>query len=157
MTAVETEPGTAVGRTAAGRSRQWWLAVWLRTVGLVDLLAIGAVLAPNASLAAMHQQLRMGSFPDAPVAWYLARSTSWLYVVFAALLLFLSGDVVRHRPTIRFLAGCGFVSGLVLLAIDWSAGMPLWWTATEGPCCLLLAGVTWGLTTGWTDAGRWND
>jgi hypothetical protein len=151
MTAVETEPGTAVGGTAAGRSRPWWLAVWLRAVGLVDLLAIGAVFASNRSLASMHARLGMGTFPDAPVAWYLARSASWLYVLFGVLLLFLSTDVVRYRPVIRFLAACGFASGVVLLGINWSAGLPAWWTATEGPCCLLLAGVTWGLTCGWSD------
>jgi len=126
--------------------RQRRLAWWLRAIGLVDLLAIVAVFASNDELAAMHARLDLGTFPDAPIAFYLARSASWLYVLFGALLWFVSWDVVRYRPLIRFLAACGFASAAVLVGIDWSAGLPWWWIAAEGPCCLLFAAVTWGLT-----------
>jgi hypothetical protein len=123
-----------------------WLAMWLRLIGVVDLFAVVAVFLPNETLAAIHADLALGSWPEAPIAAYLARSASWMYALCGALFLYLSSDVVRYRSLIRFLSLCGVVTGLVLIGIDWSAGMPGWWTATEGPGCGLLALVTWRLT-----------
>src|SRR5262245_26694610 len=104
-----------------------WLAMWLRLIGVIDLLAVAAVFLPNESLAAIHADLALGSWPDAPIAEYLARSASWMYALCGAMFLYLSGDVVRYRSLIRFLSLCGVATGLVLIGIDWSAGMPGWW------------------------------
>jgi len=123
-----------------------WLAAWLRLIGVVDLLAVVAVVLPNDTLAAIHADLALGSWPDASIAGYLARSASWMYALCGALFLFLSTDVVRYRSLIRFLSLCGLATGIVLIGIDWSAGMPAWWTASEGPGCIVLAAVTWWLT-----------
>jgi hypothetical protein len=127
-------------------TQAWWLAAWLRVIGVIDLVAVAAVVLPNETLGAIHADLALGSWPEAPIVAYLARSASWMYVLCGALFLYLSNDVVRYRPLIRFLTLCGVATGFVLIGIDWSAGMPGWWTASEGPGCLLLAAVTWRLT-----------
>ncbi|HUQ68532.1 MAG TPA: hypothetical protein VM165_03355 [Planctomycetaceae bacterium] len=137
---------TAAGEDDAAASPSPWLATWLRAIGVIDLLAVAAVFLPNETLAAIHAHLDLGTWPAAPIAVYLARSASWMYALCGVLLIYLSSDVARYRPLIRFLSACGVATGLVLIGIDWSAGMPWWWTATEGPCCLLLAVVTWMLT-----------
>lgn len=123
--------------SAAGR-----LSVWLRIIGAIDLLAAIPVFLPAETLAAIHGQLDLGTWPEAEIAAYLARSASWMYALCGALFWFLSNDVVRYRPLIRFVAACGVVTGFVLVGIDLLSGMPGWWTAAEGPGCILLAVIT---------------
>jgi hypothetical protein len=132
----------ADGDHSAGSRR---LAVWLRVIGGIDLLAAVAVVLPTEWHAAIHAELDLGNWPDAPIAAYLARSASWMYALCGALLLYLSGDVPRYRALIRFLCVCGVVTGAVLVGIDLAVGMPVWWTLTEGPGCAALAVVTWWL------------
>lgn len=107
--------------------------VWLlRAVGCLDLLALLAVAMPSEWHVQAHASLGLGAMPDSPIVVYLARSASALYAVYGALLLFLSTDVVRHRPVIRFLAWAAQAHALVLVGIDWFAGLPLWWLLAEG-------------------------
>lgn len=117
------------------------LVTLLRAIGLLDLCAFLAVLAPVDWLAWAHRSLGFGEFPASLITHYLARSASLLYGFCGVLLLFLSSDVNRYRPVIRFMAFCGLAASGVLLATDLAVGMPLWWTALEGPGCAVL----WGL------------
>ena len=74
----------------------------------------------------------------APIVEYLARSLSAFYVLFGALSLVLSADVERYRPLVRFL-GCALAAyGTVFVGVDMLAGMPWWWTASEGPPCMVV-------------------
>jgi len=116
----------------------------LRAVGLLDLLAWIAIIAPATQIAAMHARLGMGPFPEAPIAMYLTRTASLLYGFCGLLLLFLSRDVVRYSPVIRFLAYAGVCASLLLLSIDITTGMPLWWAIFESSACAgLWALVAW--------------
>src|SRR5262249_47918114 len=63
----------------------------------------------------------------------LARSTSFLYALHGATVLFLSFDLSRYWSLITFLAAIALVHGAVMLGIDLAEGMPLWWTVVEGP------------------------
>jgi hypothetical protein len=105
------------------------LTLVLRCWGCLDLLA---VVAPTTWLAWGHAWAGLGEFPDVPVVAYLARSSSALYALHGALILFISTNVRRYGPLISFLAAGAIVHGLVIVAIDWSAGMPAWWTRVEG-------------------------
>lgn len=107
--------------------------VWLlRLIGCLDLLALLAVAMPAEWHARAHASLSLGAMPDSPIVVYLARSASALYALFGALLLFLSSDVLRYRSVIRFLALAAQVHAVVLVGIDWFAGLPLWWLLAEG-------------------------
>jgi hypothetical protein len=117
------------------------LVVLLRLVGCFDLLALGGVVMPQAWMEATHAWLQMGSLPDAPVVGYLARSTSMLYAVHAAMLLFISFDVVRYWRLITFVAISTIVLGITVLAIDLAEGMPLFWTLLEGPSLVLVGAL----------------
>ena len=64
---------------------------------------------------------------------YLAHSLSAFYAVMGALCLVLATDLERYRPLVRFLGVVFALMSVVFLGVDLSAGMPWWWTASEGP------------------------
>ena len=80
-----------------------------------------------------HQWAGLGSFPDAPVAGYLARSASLMYGLHGLLLFLLATDTVLYRKLIRWIAGMTVLHGGFMLTIDVVEHMPLWWTIVEGP------------------------
>lgn len=121
------------------------LQLLLRALGTLDLLALGAVLMPEAWMADAHAWLGMGEFPRAAVVDYLARSASLMYAQHGAVFWFLSGDVRRYRPLIRCMAWIAMLSGGVMLVIDLLAGIPLFWTVIEGPGYVLLAVIVLAL------------
>jgi hypothetical protein len=109
------------------------LAILLRLLGGGALFALVAVLMPVSWMAATHRWLGLGEMPTAPVVEYLARPVSAFYVLLGALFLVVAGDLERYRPLVRFLAVALGVMGAVFLGVDLAAGMPWWWTASEGP------------------------
>ena len=120
-----------VERSAAERR----LALLLRLVGGLCLLALVALWMPLSWIDAAHRRLGWGDFPDAPVAAYLARSVSALCGFYGGLLVGLSRDVRRYAPLIRYqaaaimaLSACGAVVGR-------AAGMPLWFVAGDAAGC----------------------
>jgi len=108
------------------------LAWLLRAIGALDLAALVAVFMPASWHDHFHAGAGLGSLPHLPVVLYLARSASALYAVYGALLLFLSFDVVRYLPVIRFLVRIALIHAAVLVGIDINAGLPPWWAAAEG-------------------------
>ena len=74
------------------------------------------------------------------------RTRSGLYALHRTLLVFLAQDVRRYLPVVRFLAMTGAVFGAMMLAIDCAVGMPLPWTACEGPYVVPLSAVILCLT-----------
>ena len=71
--------------------------------------------------------------PTGPVVEYLARSLSAFYAIMGALCLMLTTDLERYRPLVRFLGVAFALMSLALLGVDLAAGMPWWWSASEGP------------------------
>lgn len=108
--------------------------IWgLRILGAVDMLALIAVIMPLEWMSHINDLCGLGPLPESRVVGYLARTTSALYALHGALLLFISGDVNRYRPLITFLAVATVVHGAILLGIDLFTGMPFFWTMLEAP------------------------
>jgi hypothetical protein len=107
------------------------LVLLLRLVGVGALFALAAVLLPVSWLAATHRWLGLGERPAAPVVEYLARSA--FYALLGALCLVVGTDLERYRPLVRFLGVAFALMSLALLGVDRAAGMPWWWSASEGP------------------------
>jgi len=126
------------------KSPERTLAWLLRAVGALDLLSLLAVVMPRSWHDWAHQGAGLGPLPDGAIVFYLTRSASALYALYGALLLFLSRDVVRHLPVIRFLAVAAQVHAVVLMAIDVAAGLPRWWVLAEG-----LGYSAWSLAVLW--------
>ena len=109
------------------------LVILLRFVGVTALFALVAVFMPSSWMAATHRWLGLGEMPTGPVVEYLARSLSAFYAVMGALCLVVAADLERYRPLVRFLGVAFALMSLVLLGVDLAAGMPWWWSTSEGP------------------------
>ena len=118
---------------SAKRAADLPLVIALRVLGGIDMLAFIAVVMPTTWIQWGHQWSGLGDFPDAPIAGYLARSASALYALHGLMIIFMSFDVHRYWPLIRFMAGIAVVHAVVMCGIDLAVGMPAWWTAFEGP------------------------
>lgn len=97
------------------------------------MLAFLAVVMPKPWIGAAHDFAGLGDFPSAPVAGYLARSASALYALHGLMVVYMSFDVRRYWPLIRFLGQLSVLHGAVILGIDLTEEMPRWWIALEGP------------------------
>lgn len=122
------------------------LAILLRITGLVAFSAILPAFMPFDWMEATHRWLGMGELPDVPVVHYLARSASLLYAAHGAVLVYVSFHVRRYLPALRVVAAVVGFCGISMLVIDLWAGMPLYWTLSEGPFFLLAAGILGWLT-----------
>lgn len=109
------------------------LRFMLRAGACMLCLAFVAVLLPTGFMASSHEALGLGPFPDGPLTQYLTRTISALYGFHGILLWIVSGDVRRYRPIIRFLGVMNVVFGVITLAVDTLAPLPLLWTLAEGP------------------------
>jgi hypothetical protein len=109
------------------------LVILLRFVGVPALFALVPVLMPISWMAVTHRWLGLGEMPTGPVVEYLARSLSAFYAIMGALCLALANDLERYRPLVRFLGVAFALVSVVLLGVDLAAGMPWWWSASEGP------------------------
>lgn len=114
------------------------LVILLRLAGTTTVTAFLAMFLPVDWMAATHARLGLGEFPRAPIVDYLARTVAALYGFHGVLLLIVSTDTVRYRPIVSFVAVMNVIFGIIVLAVDLHAGLPLWWTLIEGPPIALL-------------------
>src|SRR5262245_8610630 len=97
------------------------LAAWLlRIEGIIAICAAVVIILPDETIQAANQFLGLDPIPTHPLTWYFIRSTSAMYAACGALLLFLSLDVVRYRPAIRFIGGWAVLHGILMLFVDQS-------------------------------------
>jgi hypothetical protein len=115
------------------RRRDRLLQAWLRLLGCLDLLAFSSVVMPNTWFDYTNAFFGVGPFPHEPIVHYLVRSGPLLYAFHGTVLLFLSTDVNRYRPVIRFFGWGAIVQGAILVGIDTVAAMPTYWLLMEGP------------------------
>ena len=120
------------------------LIVLLRFGALMTSLAFLTVPLPVESMVSTHRWLGLGDLPQAPVVEYLARSVAAFYGFHGVLLFLLSTDVARYAPIINYIAVMNVLLGLMLVAIDAHAGLPVWWIVFEGPP-VVLTGIAIGL------------
>lgn len=119
----------------AEESASAWLALLLRVVGGVCLLALIPLWMPRAWIDAGHRWLGWGPFPGDPVAEYLARSVSSLTSFYGGLLVILSVDVRRFAPLIRYQALAIMLLSASGVVVGRWAGMPLWFVGGDAVAC----------------------
>ncbi len=122
------------------------LVLLLRLDGLIMLMAVLPSMMPLAWMKELHRFLGMGELPDGPIIGYLTRSLAVMYAMHGALLFFVSWDVRRYLPVVKFMAVLTILFGLWLTALDVVVGMPMFWTISEGPILFILYGVVLWLT-----------
>lgn len=118
--------------------RKLILSRLLRLVGTFELLAFIAVIMHRSWMEASHAWLGLGHMPEGSVLMFLIRQASYTYGMHGISLWVIASDVKRFRPLL-VLNGISFLlAGPVFFIIDYTAGMPMWWTATDGPSCGLF-------------------
>jgi hypothetical protein len=117
------------------------LTILMRLAGVLLLTALIPVVMPFAWMKDIHRALGMGELPEGPIMGYLTRSLSAMYAMHGALVFFVSLDVRRYLPVVKFLAVLGVVFGSGMLVLDIVVGMPPRWIAGEGPFIIVLGGV----------------
>ena len=120
------------------------LIVLLRFGAILTGLAFFALPLPVETMVSVHRWLGLGDLPQAPIVEYLARSLSAFYGFHGVFLFLLSTNVDRFAPIITFVAVMNVLFGIILIAIDVEAGLPVLWSAFEGPP-LVLTGIALGL------------
>jgi hypothetical protein len=115
------------------------LSWYLRAYAVALLAALPATVAPTSALAAAHESLGLGPWPDLPLLEYLARSASAVYASLGGVALLASFDVQRHRPFVLFLGLLSLSGAVYLVGMGLAVKMPLWWIAVEGTTVLLSA------------------
>ena len=111
---------------------QGWL---LRLSGSVELLAFAAVVMPRAWMEASHEWLGMGRMPEGPLVMFMIRQASYVYGVHGVSLWVLASDVRRFRPLVLLNAASFLAASPVFFLIDYTSGMPHWWTASDTLGC----------------------
>lgn len=117
------------------------LVVVLRFAAVLLMLAFGAIVMPFEWMAATHRSLGLGDLPNTPMIGYLTRSLSALYAMHGMLLFYISCDIRRYLPLVRFLAVMGIAFGAGMIVLDIVVGLPLSWTVGEGPFIIAIAVV----------------
>jgi len=118
-----------------------WLGWVLRVTGVTMLFALVFVFCPFGWMQAIHGRMGMGELAYTPLLSYLIRTLSAMYAYMGAIALFVSRDVERYGPLIRLLGWIGILGGAGVTALDAILGLPVFWTATEGPLTVALGVV----------------
>ncbi len=109
------------------------IALLLRADAILQCLALVAVFMPLSWIVRTHELIGLGPFPSEPIAEYLARSLSAFYAMHGVITWTLAGNVPRYREVIRVWAFSFVGLGVLTIAIDLMAKLPLFWTLSEGP------------------------
>lgn len=120
------------------------LSWFLFVTALIMLSAAGAIVMPYEMMRDFYANLGLGELPNIPLVGYLTRSVSALYALSGATYWFLSRDIDRYLPFLRFSVLLTAVFNVVLILIDVGVEMPLYWTLGEG-----------GFLAAWTAAFWW--
>jgi uncharacterized membrane protein len=103
------------------------LKLLLQGFGICCCIAIVPFLMPTSWMAACHEWLGMGPFPDEAIAEYLARFSAGLCAFLGVLALLLATNVHGYAAIIRLLAISLVVLEIINLLYGLSSEMPAWW------------------------------
>ena len=125
------------------------LTAWLlRAMGAVEILAFVAVIMPRSWMETSHAWLGLGVMPDGPIIMFMIRQASYFYGTHGVLLWLMAADVVRFQPLVRFTGWMFLLAAPVFFVIDYTAGMPAFWTATDTVSSAFLGVALLYLTRG---------
>lgn len=116
----------------------------LRLTGAIEILAFIAVIMPRTWMEISHEWLGLGAMPPGAVLMFLIRQASYTYGMHGISLWVLALDVKRFRPLIILNGVAYLLASPVFVTIDYTAGMPVWWTLGDCVGCGILgAALLW--------------
>lgn len=114
---------------------QSWL---LRITGSVEILAFFAVVMPRSWMEVSHAWLGMGEMAGGPLIMFMIRQASFTYGMHGVSLWVLASDVVRFRKLVLLNGIAYLLAGPIFFLIDYSSGMPWYWTVMDSVNCGLM-------------------
>ena len=109
------------------------LVLLLRVTAVSMGLALVPAFMPLSWMAAVHEGLKIGPFPQGPIVEYLARSLSGFYAIHGGLMWLVSTDLRRYSPILTYLIWVMIAGGAALFVLDVVGGLPAFWIWGEGP------------------------
>jgi len=117
---------------------QAWL---LRLAGATEILAFISVVMPRSWMEVSHAWLGLGEMPSGPIIMFMIRQASYVYGMHGISLWVLASNVERFRPLV-ILNGISFLLAAPLFfIIDYTAGLPFWWTLFDTLGCGFFGGA----------------
>ncbi|HEV2765644.1 MAG TPA: hypothetical protein VGV38_21855 [Pyrinomonadaceae bacterium] len=110
-------------------------ALLLRLLGAVELLAFVSVVMPRSWMEAGHEWLGMGELPQGPLLMFMIRQASYAYGMHGVSMFVLARDVERFRPLVVLNGVAFLLAAPVFFLIDYTTGMPWFWTAFDTLGC----------------------
>ena len=117
------------------------LVLVLRATAVLFLLALVGAVLPESWMKVVYEWGELGPWPGGALLVYLARAVSVLYAFYGILTLYLSFDVRRYLPLIRFMAIIGFPFAPVMFVVIWAAGLPAVWAVSETTSILVISAL----------------
>ncbi len=125
-------------------SRERVLAWLLRAAGAFEVLAFCAVVMPRSWMEASHAWLGLGEMPGGAVTMFMIRQASYSYGIHGVAMWVMASDVERFRPMVKLVGFSFLLAGPVFFLIDYTSGMPWWWTANDAVGCSSIgAALIW--------------
>jgi hypothetical protein len=122
--------------------------------GSVEILAFVAVVMPRSWMEVSHVWLGLGEMPSGPIIMFMIRQASYVYGMHGISLWVLASDVDRFRPLV-ILNGVSFLlAASVFFVIDYTSGIPLWWTAVDTVSCAFFGVAVLWLSRGASRHGK---
>jgi hypothetical protein len=128
-----------------GMSPEKMLIWFLRASAVLFMCAAPFVVCPTEWMSAAYRELELGTFPDVPLVQYLTRSVSALYTMLGVNYWYLSRDIRRYLPLMRFTVPVTMVFNVTVIALDLWIPMPLSWTIGEAMSLFGWTAVLWWL------------
>ena len=121
------------------------LLTWmLRLIGLLEMLAFIAVVMPRSWMEAAHVWLGLGQMAESSVLMFMIRQASYNYGMHGVFLWIIASDLKRFRRLVLLNAFSFLLAGPIFFMIDYTSGMPWWWSAMDGPSLALMgAAMLW--------------
>ena len=121
------------------------LLTWLlRLAGMIEILAFFAVVMRRTWMEAAHAWLGLGAMPSGAVLMFMIRQASYSYGMHGISLWLLTLDLDRYRLLIMFNGIAFLLAAPVFFLIDYTSGVPFWWTLSDTSSCLFFGlGILW--------------
>jgi hypothetical protein len=125
-------------------SRERLLSWLLRLAGATEVLAFIAVAMPRSWMEVSHAWLGLGEMPEGPLIMFMIRQASYTYGMHGVSLWVLASDVRRFRPLVTLNGVSFLLAAPAFFLIDYTSGVPPWWTAVDTlGCGFFGAAVLW--------------
>ena len=118
----------------------------LRASGVLFLLAFAGAALPESWMKAVFEWGDLGPWPGGALLIYLARAVSILYGFYGLLVFFVSFDVPRYVPLIRFMAIVSLPFAPIMFVVIWAAGLPMIWAVSESTSILVISALWYFLS-----------